>query len=266
MDSTVNNPTVNPINSPNQFQPGFFTRVQTSVVDTAANLANWNGVLLKGQIGYETDTISFKIGNGSTAYNSLTYVYGGVIKPLSGTVAGNTTYNTIPNVAGTHIIYIPAAYLVAASGGPWTLTLGTGSGTTVVVPIAAAGDTLLSGALLFNVYVDGSGNVTSDYFEVQGNNSRGTWVKKCNGEMYQYGAPTVAVGITGSVDVVANLPVAFVASHAGASSCWPVSTWAGFSVTAGGNVPSVSTISVHVVNTSTAQNVYLNFCAWGTWR
>ena len=177
------------------------------VSGTAAALASKNPVLRSGGFGYETNTISFKLGDGSTAYNSLTYVYGGVIKPLSGTVSGNTTYNTIPNVAGTHIIYIPAAYLVAASGGPWTLTLGTGSGTTVVVPIAAAGDTLLSGALLFNVYVDGSGNVTSDFFEVQGGNSSGQWIKSSTGKLDQY-SNTGAFVSTGVSSF--SFPVAFI--------------------------------------------------------
>ena len=52
------------------------------VSGTAAVLAAANPVLNVAQLGYETDTISIKIGDGSTAYNSLTYVYRGL--PVAG--------------------------------------------------------------------------------------------------------------------------------------------------------------------------------------
>ena len=42
--------------------------------DTAANWTAANPILLSGEIGYETDTKKFKIGNGSTAWNSLAYL------------------------------------------------------------------------------------------------------------------------------------------------------------------------------------------------
>ena len=44
--------------------------------DTAANWTANNPVLEAGQIGYETDTLRFKFGNGSTAWNSLAYGVG----------------------------------------------------------------------------------------------------------------------------------------------------------------------------------------------
>jgi hypothetical protein len=77
------------INKPNQFQKDFFQGVQTAIVDTAANLALANPVLIKGQIGYETDTLSFKVGDGTTAYNSLTYFYRGLV------VAGQPSLGTL---------------------------------------------------------------------------------------------------------------------------------------------------------------------------
>jgi hypothetical protein len=45
--------------------------------DTAAAWAAANPVLLSGEAGYETDTRQLKIGNGSSAWNSLDYVAGG---------------------------------------------------------------------------------------------------------------------------------------------------------------------------------------------
>lgn len=41
---------------------------------TAANLSAANPVLLAGEIAFETDTGRFKLGNGTTAWNSLPYV------------------------------------------------------------------------------------------------------------------------------------------------------------------------------------------------
>lgn len=41
--------------------------------DTAANWTSVNPVLSAGEFGVETDTNKMKIGNGSTAWNSLAY-------------------------------------------------------------------------------------------------------------------------------------------------------------------------------------------------
>ena len=41
--------------------------------DTAANWASVNPTLLRGEIGFEYDTAKFKIGNGTSAWNSLSY-------------------------------------------------------------------------------------------------------------------------------------------------------------------------------------------------
>jgi hypothetical protein len=92
------------------------------------------------------------------------------IEAISSPVSGNTTY-TISNVIGFQSILIRKANLVASAGGPFTLTITTGSGDVVYVPIAASGDTILSGDLLFDVYVDSSGNVISKDWEIYGSNS-----------------------------------------------------------------------------------------------
>ena len=41
--------------------------------DTAANWTSSNPILTQGEFGYETDTAKFKIGDGTTAWNSLSY-------------------------------------------------------------------------------------------------------------------------------------------------------------------------------------------------
>ncbi len=48
--------------------------------DTAANWASKNPVLTLGELGVETDTRKFKIGDGTTAYNSLKYGLGGNVE------------------------------------------------------------------------------------------------------------------------------------------------------------------------------------------
>lgn len=47
--------------------------------DTSANWAATNPILAQGELGLETNTSQFKIGNGSTAWNSLSY--GGLTGP-----------------------------------------------------------------------------------------------------------------------------------------------------------------------------------------
>jgi hypothetical protein len=45
--------------------------------DTAANWTSTNPTLAAGEFGLETDTLKLKLGNGSTAWNSLSYVGAG---------------------------------------------------------------------------------------------------------------------------------------------------------------------------------------------
>ena len=42
--------------------------------DTAANWTSVNPVLAAGELGFETNTKKFKIGDGTTAWNSLAYI------------------------------------------------------------------------------------------------------------------------------------------------------------------------------------------------
>lgn len=54
--------------------------------DTAANWTSNNPTLAAGEIGLETDTAKFKMGNGTTAWNSLAYAYtAGATGPVGAT-------------------------------------------------------------------------------------------------------------------------------------------------------------------------------------
>lgn len=48
------------------------TRIQQKA-DTSSNWTSSNPVLLRGELGFETDTLKFKMGNGTSNYNSLEY-------------------------------------------------------------------------------------------------------------------------------------------------------------------------------------------------
>jgi hypothetical protein len=117
---------------------------------------------------------------------------------VSSPVSGNTTY-TISNVIGFQSILIRKANLVASAGGPFTLTITTGSGDVVYVPIAAFGDTILSGDLLFDVYVDSSGNVISKDWVISGSNTNGAYDLVMNGLCMEKGVSAVCATDNNSI-------------------------------------------------------------------
>lgn len=77
--------------------------------DTAANWTSANPVLAQGELGAETDTLKIKMGNGSTAWNSLGYLIDtGSYATVNSFVAGvrETRANTNTSVwVGTQAQY-----------------------------------------------------------------------------------------------------------------------------------------------------------------
>lgn len=68
--------------------------------DTAANWSAVNPVLLAGEAGYETDTGKLKVGNGSTAWASLSYFTG-----APGTLTGLMDVDAVGRVDGSVLVY-----------------------------------------------------------------------------------------------------------------------------------------------------------------
>lgn len=69
--------------------------------DTAANWTSNNPTLAAGEIGYETDTAKFKIGDGTTAWSSLAYAYtAGAAGATGPTGPSGATGATGPSGAG----------------------------------------------------------------------------------------------------------------------------------------------------------------------
>lgn len=68
--------------------------------DTAANWTANNPTLAAGELGLETDTAKFKMGNGSTAWNSLAYSYTAGAQGTTG-IQGATGPQGIQGIQGT---------------------------------------------------------------------------------------------------------------------------------------------------------------------
>lgn len=110
--------------------------------DTAANWTSNNTVLLLGELGVETDTSKFKIGDGTTAWNSLAYATGssGTATSAFGTIAvsgqdnvvADSAPDTVTLVAGTNIAITTNAgadsVTIATSGLGTAATKDTGTG------------------------------------------------------------------------------------------------------------------------------------------
>ena len=123
--------------------------------DTAANWTSANPTLASGELGYETDTGNFKIGNGSTAWTSLSY------NPVS--LAGTQTLTNKTLTSPTiNTPTITGATLAAgtASVAPLTMT----AGTSLTSP--AAGAIEFDGSTFFSTddVTDGRGYIPSHHF------------------------------------------------------------------------------------------------------
>lgn len=120
---------------------------------TAALWASANPVLAAGEFGFETDTKKGKVGDGTTAYNSLGYVIGTVAaSTLTGTaLASNVLASSLTSVGaltslavtGNAVYHMSVnaqsgtAYTLALSDDGGILTMSNGSANTVSIPTNA---------------------------------------------------------------------------------------------------------------------------------
>ena len=142
--------------------------------DTAANWTSNNPVLEAGQIGYETDTLKHKWGDGVTAWNSLSYASGGTGGVTDGdkgdiTVSSTGAVWTVDNDAITYakMQNVSAASKLlgrgsaAGAGDVQELTLGTNlsmSGTTLNASSGIGGTTGSTDNAI--IRADGTGGAT----------------------------------------------------------------------------------------------------------
>jgi hypothetical protein len=140
--------------------------VQTQIQTRRGTAASWtstNPTLAAGEIGFETDTGKFKIGNGSTAWASLAYSAGATaVTYLFNATGGQTTFSgadanglTLAYTVGAEQVYLNGVLQVR--GSDYTAT----NGTSIV---------LTSGALVsdvLNVIAYSAMTITDTYTQAQ---------------------------------------------------------------------------------------------------
>ena len=140
--------------------------VQTQLQQRRGTAASWtstNPTLAAGEIGFETDTGKFKIGNGSTAWAALAYSAGATaVTYLFNATSGQTTFSgadanglTLAYTVGAEQVYLNGVLQVR--GSDYTAT----NGTSIV---------LASGALtsdVLNVIAYSAMTITDTYTQAQ---------------------------------------------------------------------------------------------------
>lgn len=103
--------------------------------DTAANWTSANPTLAAGEAAYETDTNKFKLGNGSTAWNSLAYggLSGTMVSPIITGAAQESVVVSGTGFAGYTFDVISGSvqYITANSTANGTLNIRGNSSTTL---------------------------------------------------------------------------------------------------------------------------------------
>jgi hypothetical protein len=90
--------------------------------DSSANWTSLNPTLSEGEVGYETNTGKFKIGNGSSLWSALDYFETDLSEYLT-TSSASTTYLTQASASTTYLTQAAgSAYLTQASASTTYLT------------------------------------------------------------------------------------------------------------------------------------------------
>jgi hypothetical protein len=98
---------------------------------TASQWSSTNPTLASGELGYETDTGNFKIGNGSTAWNSL-LVLNGITADSTATFTNKTISvdnNTVSGIAASSFVLSNASGYIDGSAAQKAIPSGTVVGT-----------------------------------------------------------------------------------------------------------------------------------------
>ncbi len=129
--------------------------------DTAANWTAANPILLSGEIGYETDTKKFKIGDGTTNWNSLAYL---PIPDGSGnlTITGNLEIGTTGSLTfeGSTANGFETTLAVTDPTADRTITLPNVSGTIITTgDTGSVTSTMLADGTIVNADISGSAEI-----------------------------------------------------------------------------------------------------------
>ncbi len=129
--------------------------------DTAANWTAANPILLSGEIGYETDTKKFKIGDGTTNWNSLAYL---PIPDGSGnlTITGNLEIGTTGSLTfeGSTANGFETTLAVTDPTADRTITLPNVSGTIITTgDTGSVTSTMIADGTIVNADISGSAEI-----------------------------------------------------------------------------------------------------------
>lgn len=247
--------------------------------DSATNWSSSNPTLAQGEIGYETSTGKFKIGDGSTAWTSLSYSETDTLDSVTGRGATTTNAVTVGNLTSTGIddnatstaITIDSSQNVGIGDGAITSTLDVHS-TTASSEISVEGSggkwiTLLSGtgatgpALCFDdtstrfritsgadkqggsateIFTVNTGGVTFEKaIEEQQYSLTGTVIDPSNGTI-QYKTLAANTTFTESLSD-GEFVTLMINDGAGYTVTWPTTTWVG------GSAPTLETTGYNVI-------------------
>lgn len=132
---------------------------------TASQWTSYNPILSIGEFGYETDTRLFKVGDGTTTWNSLSYSASTITAVNAGTglTGGGTTGSITLSVDSTKVV---TTSLVDAKG---DLVVGTANDTVARLPVGANGTKLVADSLetagvkwvaeTYNAVIDAKGDL-----------------------------------------------------------------------------------------------------------
>lgn len=132
----------------------------------AAQWSSVNPTLLAGEFGYETDTSKFKIGNGTTAWNSLAYAQSGGLQPTPNNLTISNVFSTSGNWNGSTALTLDLPETIArnASTASTLQTARTINGTSfngsasIVAGGAIFGQAATAGAAFRNIYASPAGS------------------------------------------------------------------------------------------------------------
>lgn len=192
---------------------------------TAASATTANITLLAGELGIESDTHQFKIGDGVTAWNSLAY---GGIQGTTGTrgsliyTAAGAPTTVAGQLNGDLYLNITTSDLYQLVSGTWTLesnikggTGGVGTrGSLIYSGVGAPGT--ISGQLNNDLYIN---TTTEDVYQLVS----GTWTVQTNikGATGSTGSPASLGAVGGTSNANAGTIAGSVLSLAPASSAFP---------------------------------------------